>query len=162
MYAKRFEENNPKKKMANQITDEARQDPLDTQKNQATTKGIKDSQAVNESGERKDFPEVTPTAMSDFICKKCGKFYQTPDDLARHKKFEEGETQYKNIRNKSRTDRQETTRISAEEISSSTQDNPDKDIDDILKLIQNKPQINVKYISVYEVEKAANLVVEIK
>ena len=37
-----------------------------------------------------------------------------------------------------------------------------KDIDDILKLIQKKLQNNVKYNSVYEVEKAANLVVEIK
>ena len=199
---KALEENNPKKKMANQITDGTRQDPVHIRKNHATTKGIKDSQAVNESEERKDFPEVTPTAMSDFICKKCGKSYQTPDDLARHKKFEEGEIQYKKVSDKSRIDRQQTTRISSEEISSSTQestnkalnkdaasrianllegldfpvtkekiinhihgklDNAGKDtINDILKLIQSKLQNNVKYNSVYEVEKAANLVVEIR
>jgi mannitol-specific phosphotransferase system IIBC component len=147
--------------------------------------------------------------MSDFICKKCGKSYQTPDDLAIHKRFEEGETQYRKISEKNRTDRQRTTPISAAGMSSSTRessiltqessnkaldkdtaskmanllegldfpvtkdniinhihgkfDNADKEtLNDILKLIQNKLQNNVKYNSVYEVEKAANLVVEIK
>jgi hypothetical protein len=38
--------------------------------------------------ERKDYPEVTPTAMSLFICKLCGKDFQNQDDLEHHKYFE--------------------------------------------------------------------------
>jgi len=51
--------------------------------------------------------------MSDFICKKCGKSYQTPDDLARHRRFEEGESEARKITEKSRTDRQRTVSISS-------------------------------------------------
>jgi hypothetical protein len=109
---KAIEENDPKRKMANQITNESRNNPIHRPTTYSSeSDSIKRSQAVNESEERKDFPEVTPTAMSDFICKKCGKTYQTPDDLAKHKRFEEGEAQERKISEKSRLDRQRTTPI---------------------------------------------------
>ncbi|MFL6355566.1 MAG: hypothetical protein ACJ71J_11365 [Nitrososphaeraceae archaeon] len=38
--------------------------------------------------ERKDYPEVTPKAMSDFICAVCGKSFQNQDDLIHHREFE--------------------------------------------------------------------------
>src|SRR5438132_8899937 len=111
---KAIKENDPKKKTANQITDETRKNPIHTQRtNRSRANSIKASQAVTESEERKDFPEVTPAAMSDFICKKCGKSYQTPDDLARHRRFEEGESEARKISEKSRTDRQRTVSISS-------------------------------------------------
>jgi hypothetical protein len=45
---------------------------------------------VNE--ERKDYPEVTPGAMSNFICNICGKPFQNQNDLVIHQRFEsEGE-----------------------------------------------------------------------
>ena len=111
---KAIEENDPKKKTANQITDETRKNPIHTQRtNHSRANSIKASKAITKSEERKDFPEVTPTAMSDFICKKCGKSYQTPDDLARHRRFEEGESEARKITEKSRTDRQRTVSISS-------------------------------------------------
>ncbi|MGI0021084.1 MAG: C2H2-type zinc finger protein [Nitrososphaera sp.] len=45
---------------------------------------------MNRNEERGDYPEVTPTAMSNFVCNRCGKPFQNPDDLARHQKFESG------------------------------------------------------------------------
>lgn len=109
---KAIEENDPKKKVANQITNETRQNPIHTQQaHHRRTNNIKDSQAVAESEERKDFPEVTPTAMSEFACKKCGKSFQNQDDLVRHYRFELGEEKGRKISDKSRTDRQRTTVI---------------------------------------------------
>ena len=110
---KAIEENDPKKKTANQITNGTRNNPIRRTTIYSPGSGsIKRPQAVNESEERKDFPEVSPTAMSDFICKKCGKTYQTPDDLAKHKRFEDGEGQERKISEKSRLDRQQTTPMS--------------------------------------------------
>ncbi len=87
---KAIEENDPKKKLENQITDETRENPIHTQTSHHAGAGsIKASQAVTESEEREDFPEVNPTARTEFVCKKCGKSFQTSDDLAIHKRFEE-------------------------------------------------------------------------
>jgi hypothetical protein len=74
----------------------------------------KDSQTVTESEERKDFPEVNPTARTEFVCKKCDKSFQTSDDPARHKRFKEGQSQESKISQKSRIDRQRTVPISSE------------------------------------------------
>ena len=109
---KAIEENDPKKKMANQITDETRENPAHTQTTHHTAaNSIKASQAVTESEQRKDFPELNPTTMSHFICKKCGKSFQNQDDLARHKNFEEGTEEGREVSEKSRTDRQQTVNI---------------------------------------------------
>jgi hypothetical protein len=57
------------KKVQNQITDQTRNDPSST--GRTTDSKSKDTQNINKSEERKDFPEITPTVMSKFICKKC-------------------------------------------------------------------------------------------
>jgi hypothetical protein len=112
---KAIEENDPKKKVENQITDETRENPVHTQTSHHAGAGsIKASQAVAESEERRDFPEVNPTARTEFVCKKCGKSFQTSDDLARHKRFEEGQSQERKISQKSTIDRQRTVPISSE------------------------------------------------
>ena len=75
------------------------------------TASIKNTLAINESEERKDFLEITPTAMSEFICKKCGKTFQNHDDLIRHMSFEERKEKGREISEKSRIDRQRTVPI---------------------------------------------------
>jgi hypothetical protein len=85
-----FEENVPSKKNEYQITDNTRES-LDVRIRQTSAdSSIKDREAVNESEERKDYPEVTPTAMSNFTCDKCGKEFQNQQDLVHHKEFESG------------------------------------------------------------------------
>ncbi len=87
---KAIEENVPAKKKDNQITDNTRESP-DVRIRQTSADGsIKDREAVNETEERKDYPEVTPTAMSNFTCDKCGKQFQNQQDLVHHKEFESG------------------------------------------------------------------------
>ena len=49
---------------------------------------IKDTEAVKRSEERSDYPEVPPSAMSNFVCDKCGKIFQNQNDLLQHKRFE--------------------------------------------------------------------------
>jgi uncharacterized C2H2 Zn-finger protein len=105
---KALEVNDPKKKEENQITDETRNDPSNTGR---TIDSKKDTQTVNESEERKDFPEITTTATSDFICNKCGKSFQNQDNLFRHMNFEEGKEKGREISEKSRMDRQRTVPI---------------------------------------------------
>ena len=202
---KAIEENDPKKKLANQITDKTRENPAHTQTTHRTAaNSIKASQAVNESEQRKDFPEVNPTAMSHFICKKCGKPFQNQDDLVRHKKFEEGIEEGNEVSERSRTDRQQTVNMSPKAIqmtAASTQEpvneatNKDiasrmanmlegidfpvtkeeiinhiqkkkignthgESLEDVLGSIHNNLQDDIKYDNVYEIEKAARLVVQ--
>jgi hypothetical protein len=45
---------------------------------------------VSEREERKDYPEVSPTAMTNFICDNCHKQFQNQQDLIQHKEFESG------------------------------------------------------------------------
>ena len=85
---KAIEENIPAKKKEYQITDKTRERPVVRTRNTSTDKTIKEREAVNPNEERKDYPEVTPTAMSDFICAVCGKSFQNQDDLVHHTKFE--------------------------------------------------------------------------
>jgi hypothetical protein len=89
---KAFEENNPIKKSDYQITDLKRESP-DVRIRQTNAKAnIKDREAVNEREERKDYPEVNPTAMTNFICDNCHKQFQNQQDLLQHKQFESGAT----------------------------------------------------------------------
>ncbi|NAL78327.1 DUF2795 domain-containing protein [Nitrososphaera sp. AFS] len=109
-------ENDPKKKTANQITDETRENPVHTQSARRTGgSSIKASQAVNISEERRDFPEVNPSARTEFVCQNCGKSFHAPDDLAIHKRFEEGVQQERKISQKSRIERQRTVHMHSEE-----------------------------------------------
>ena len=90
---KSIEQNIPKKKLNNQISDQKRQNPDVRTRETRSNKSIKDREAINLSEERKDYPEVTPTAMSVFIWSMCGKEFQNQDDLVHHRQFEGGENQ---------------------------------------------------------------------
>lgn len=89
---KALEANLPQSKEQVQMTEETRTRP-DFRVRQATIGGsIKQREAVNEKEERNDYPEVTPTAAKEFICSRCGKGFQSPDDLFKHEQFESGST----------------------------------------------------------------------
>jgi hypothetical protein len=85
---KALEQNIPAKKKEYQITDKTREQPVVRTRNTTTDKSIKEREAVNKYEERKDYPEVIPTAMSDSICRVCGKSFQNQDDLVHHRHFE--------------------------------------------------------------------------
>jgi hypothetical protein len=87
---KALEENIPSKKKDYQITDSTRENPNVRIRQTYADASIKDREAVNEREERKDYPEVTPTAMSNFICENCGKAFQNQQDLVHHRQFESG------------------------------------------------------------------------
>ena len=72
------------------MTDNTRESPDVRVRQTSADSSIKDREAVNESEERKDYPEVTPTAMSNFTCDKCGKEFQNQQDLVHHREFESG------------------------------------------------------------------------
>ena len=87
---KAFEENIPSKKKDYQITDNTRESPDVRIRQTGADASIKDREAISEREERKDYPEVTPTAMSNFICDNCGKAFQNQQDLVHHRQFERG------------------------------------------------------------------------
>lgn len=89
---KAIEENSPQKKREYQITDETRENPDVRTRPTTADASIKSREAVNEREERKDYPEVTPTAMSNFVCDRCGKPFQNQNDLVQHQRFESGST----------------------------------------------------------------------
>jgi hypothetical protein len=88
---KAIEQNNPDKRPELQISDEKRENLNVRTRETGANESIKSREAVNRSEERKDYPEVTPTAVAVFICDMCGKQFQNPDDLVQHKRFEKGE-----------------------------------------------------------------------
>jgi hypothetical protein len=85
---KALEENNPDNKKTSQITDSTREQPTVRTRPTTTDASIKDREVVNKNEERKDYPEVPPSAMSNFICSKCGKPFQNQNDLIQHQHFE--------------------------------------------------------------------------
>ena len=87
---KAFEENIPAKKKDYQITDNKRESPDVRIRETYADASIKDREAVSEREERKDYPEVSPTAMTNFICDTCHKQFQNQQDLIQHKQFESG------------------------------------------------------------------------
>lgn len=87
---KAFEENIPAKKKDYQITDNKRESPDVRVRETYADASIKDREAVSEREERKDYPEVSPTAMTNFICDTCHKQFQNQQDLIQHKQFESG------------------------------------------------------------------------
>jgi len=87
---KALQENVTTKKKEFQISDERRQNPDVRTRPTSADRSIKDREAPSESEERKDYPEVTPTAMSNFVCDRCGKQFQNQQDLAHHRQFESG------------------------------------------------------------------------
>ena len=98
---KALEENIPAKKTAHQITDKTREHPNtrtrnNTDSSRSSTIKERGEAVNNKSEERKDYPEVTPTAMSEYICNVCGKLFQTRDDLVHHQHFETEEMKKNN------------------------------------------------------------------
>ena len=87
---KAFEENIASKKKDYQITDNTRESPDTRIRQTDADASIKDREAISQREERKDYPEVTPTAMSNFICENCGKAFQNQQDLVHHRQFESG------------------------------------------------------------------------
>jgi hypothetical protein len=88
---KSLEENVSAKKKDYQISDKTRESP-DVRIRQTTADAsIKDRETRNErEEERKDYPEIAPTAMSNFVCDRCGKHFQNQQDLVHHRQFESG------------------------------------------------------------------------
>lgn len=89
---KSLEENSIPSKKQYQITDETRDNPDVRTRSTIADRSIKERESINENEERKDYPEVTPTAMSNFVCDRCGKPFQNQQDLAQHRQFESGPT----------------------------------------------------------------------
>jgi hypothetical protein len=87
---KAVQENVAYKKKEFQLSDETRQSPDVRTRPTTADASIKEREAINKSEERKDYPEVTPTAMSNFVCDRCGKQFQNQQDLAQHRQFESG------------------------------------------------------------------------
>lgn len=87
---KSLEENNTRRKREYQITDKTRADPNVRTRPTDSNGSIRDREAVTEKEQRKDFPEVPPSAMSNFICDRCGKEFQNQHDLVNHRQFESG------------------------------------------------------------------------
>ena len=77
---KSLEGNNPEKKKDYQMADETRMGQ-DVRKR---------STGLGTSEKRTDYPEVKPTATSDFICNRCGKAFQNQQDMIKHRQFETG------------------------------------------------------------------------
>ena len=89
---KSLQENSTLKKKEYQITDKTRENPEVRTHSTTANRSIVDYEAKNKTEERKDYPEVPPTAMSNFICDRCGKPFQNQQDLAQHRQYESGST----------------------------------------------------------------------
>jgi hypothetical protein len=100
---KAIEENGEKYKLEHQISDETRESPNFNVRPARVGQSIKDREVATEKEERKDYPEIPPTARRDYVCDFCGTPFLTPDDLARHKRFEGSNTM----------DQEESTKASA-------------------------------------------------
>ena len=83
-----LEQNNSGKKKTYQITDQTREQPKVRTRPTTSDSSIKERQAVSKDEERKDYPEVPPSAMSNFICNTCGKQFQNQNELIQHQRFE--------------------------------------------------------------------------
>jgi hypothetical protein len=88
---KALEVNNTEKKTYYQITDGTRNNPSFRTRDLITDSSTKNRVAVNRDEERTDYPEVTPTAISNFTCSICGKPFQTHHELIQHERFERGD-----------------------------------------------------------------------
>jgi hypothetical protein len=88
---KALEENNSEKKQTYQISSETREGPITRTRDVTIDSSTRERESTNANEERKDYPEVTPSAMTNFICNTCGKPFQNQNDLVIHQRFERGE-----------------------------------------------------------------------
>src|SRR5918911_312577 len=93
---KALEENNSEKKKTNQITGSAREQPTEPSRTPSTDRGASKNESPSPREERKDYPQVSPSAMSNFICNNCGKQFQNQNDLIQHQRFEGSKNPEKN------------------------------------------------------------------
>jgi hypothetical protein len=93
---KALEENNSEKKKSNQISQPARKQPTEPSRSASldSVKNKKESRYQRE--ERRDYSQVPPSAMSNFICNNCGKQFQNQNDLVQHQRAEGGKNADKN------------------------------------------------------------------
>lgn len=91
---KALEENNPEKKQTYQISSETRESPITRTRDVTIDSSTRERESTNANEERKDYPEVTPSAMTNFICDRCGKPFQNQNDLVIHQRFEKGEVHH--------------------------------------------------------------------
>ena len=85
---KALEQNNSEMKKTNQITGPARAHPTEPSRSSSTSYVATKSESGSHRGERTDYAEVSPSAMSNFICRNCGKQFQNQNDLIQHQQFE--------------------------------------------------------------------------
>ena len=85
---KALEENNSEKKKTNQITEPAREQPTEPSRTPSTSNVASRNESGSGREERKDLTQVSPSAMSNFICNNCGKQFQNQNDLIQHQQFE--------------------------------------------------------------------------
>jgi hypothetical protein len=88
---KALEENNPEKKQTYQISSETREGPVTRTRDVTIDSSTRERESTSPNEERTDYPEVTPTAMTNFICTTCGKPFQNQNDLVNHQRLERGE-----------------------------------------------------------------------
>ena len=85
---KAIEQNNSEMKKTNQTTGPARVYPTEPSRTSSTSYVATKSESGPHREERKDYAEVSPSAMSNFICRNCGKQFQNQNDLVQHQQFE--------------------------------------------------------------------------
>lgn len=88
---KALEENNSEKKKTNQITQPAREQPTEPSRSTVLEHEANGGGSAVRREERRDYAQVSPSAMSNFICNKCGKQFQNQNDLIQHQQFEGSE-----------------------------------------------------------------------
>jgi hypothetical protein len=85
---KALEQNNSEKKKTNQITGPARANPTEPSRTSSTSYVATKSESGSHKEVRTDYAKVSPSAMSYFICRNCGKQFQNQKDLIQHQEFE--------------------------------------------------------------------------
>jgi len=85
---KALEQNNSEKKKTNQITQPAREQPTEPSRTPSTYNVASKNESGSYREGRKDYTQVSPSAMSNFICNNCGKQFQNQNDLIQHQQFE--------------------------------------------------------------------------
>jgi hypothetical protein len=93
---KALEENNSEKKKSNQITQPAREQPREPSRSASLDDVTNKNELRYQREERRDYSQVPPSAMSNFICNNCGKQFQNQNDLVQHERVEGSKSADKN------------------------------------------------------------------
>jgi hypothetical protein len=85
---KALEENNPEKKKTNQISQLARENPTEPSRSAGREQHSNKNDSEAQREQRRDYTQVSSSAMSNFMCNNCGKQFQNQNDLIQHQRFE--------------------------------------------------------------------------